>query len=194
MTTAMPLLQWSMTLSAVSVSLRPYRQMLTNVTLHSCTHTKLRSAIPTHNRFVCPLLHTAIPPFRPQSKQVAVLLDMLSRHATPTVLHRLTGTGMATPPPVATGSPAAEAGHPPTPPVSQLEAAAMRAVASESQQEAAPPTFVLLATQHYLRLYTPEGIRQGEAVHTSSTPCREGGVLVRSVFCQVSPSIATDVN
>ena len=103
-----------------------------------------------------------------------------------------TGTGVATPPPVATGSPTAEAGHPPTPPANQLEAAALPAAALEPHQEAAPPTFVLLATQHYLRMYTPEGIRQGEAVQEELTPQSEGASLAEMVLWQESHSVETE--
>lgn len=40
-------------------------------------------------------------------------------------------------------------------------AAAAVAAAEPQQQGAAPPAFVLLVTQQYLRLYSPDGLRQG---------------------------------
>lgn len=179
MTTAMPLLLWLMTPSAVSVSLYLVLTDARQPSPSVAAHTRSRAVhyqLASHLLSVGPLLCCcAISIQSPGSNSC--------RHAASTTLHQRSGTGMATPPPVATGSPTAEAGHPPTPPANQLEAAAMRAVASESQQEAAPPTFVLLATQHYLRLYTPEGIRQGAPIASSAASLRRA-VLASMLLSQ----------
>lgn len=74
------------------------------------------------------------------------------------------GTGLATPSPVATGSPAAASEDRDASQSARQQAAASAVddVAAEQLQDVAPPTFVLLATQQYLRLYSPELLRQGD--------------------------------